>query len=73
MDAAVERIVAAVSQRPGLYGFLGLCIAFKLYYRFTIGWCCSNRRLDGLTAIVTGGNSGEWSAHNVSRRYSQCN
>lgn len=47
-----------LSRHPRLVGFFGALLAIKLYYKLTTGRCRSRRRLDGLTAIVTGGNSG---------------
>lgn len=54
MDAVVDRLY----RHPRLVGFFGLLLALKVYYKLTTGRCSSRRNLDGLTAIVTGGNSG---------------
>lgn len=50
--------LAWLYKHPRLVGFFGLLLALKVYYKLTTGRCRSRRRLDGLTAIVTGGNSG---------------
>ncbi|XP_034255292.1 retinol dehydrogenase 11-like [Thrips palmi] len=54
MEALCERLY----RHPRLVGFFGVLLAVKLYFKLTTGRCHSRRRLDGLTAIVTGGNSG---------------
>lgn len=54
----LSALPAVVERHPRWTAFLGLLLVFKLYYKLTTGRCRSHRRLDGLTAIVTGGNSG---------------
>ncbi|GLH10013.1 Dehydrogenase/reductase SDR family protein 7-like [Gryllus bimaculatus] len=39
-------------------GVLVFAVVFKVWYKTTQGACTSRRRLDGLTALVTGANSG---------------
>ncbi|KAJ1524724.1 hypothetical protein ONE63_009607 [Megalurothrips usitatus] len=51
-------LAAMARHHPYALGFLAALLTFKVYYKLTTGRCHSARRLDGLTAIVTGGNSG---------------
>ncbi|KAK7866955.1 hypothetical protein R5R35_014729 [Gryllus longicercus] len=37
---------------------VGAAVAFKMWYKSSVGMCDSSRRLDGLTALITGANAG---------------
>ncbi|KAK7866947.1 hypothetical protein R5R35_014721 [Gryllus longicercus] len=41
-----------------LLELLAVVVAFKIWYKWSMGRCTSKRRLNGLTAIVTGANTG---------------
>ncbi|KAK3932235.1 Retinol dehydrogenase 11, partial [Frankliniella fusca] len=61
---------ARVASHPRLAALGALLLAFKVYYKMTTGRCTSRRRLDGLTAVVTGANSGigKETARDLARR-----
>lgn len=43
---------------PWILGILGSIIAFKIWYKATVGMCKSTRRLEGKIVLITGANTG---------------